>query len=271
VAIAAGEVVCCDLDGVLWRAAEAIPGAADAVMALRAAGARVAFLTNNSHPTPEQNARKLSEMGVEASPDDVLSSAQAAAALLVRALSPGARVLGGGGPGVLDALSAAGFTPVELADPAHEDVAAVVVGWHAFDFDGLDRMSAAVRAGARFVATNLDPTYPTPDGLRPGSGAIVAAVATAAGRAPDVAGKPREATVALVRDRFGARGVVVGDRPSTDGALAEALGWPFALVLSGVTRRHPGPGEEAIPDPPPAFVAEDLAALAPMLLGQSKS
>ena len=97
----------------------------------------------------------------------------------------------------------------------------------------------------------------------PGAGALVAAVATASGRVPEVAGKPEPATVTLVHERFGASGVMVGDRPSTDGALAAALGWPFALVLSGVA----GPGkEEPVPDPAPAFVADDFAQLAPQLI-----
>src|SRR5207237_7597828 len=118
-------------------------------------------------------------------------------------------------------------------------------------------------------ATNLDATYPIPDGLLPGAGAIVAAVATASGTEPEVAGKPFAPTVAMVRSRLGTHGVVVGDRPSTDGALADALGWPFALVLSGVTQREAPPGGESIPEPPPPFVADDLAALVPQLVDAS--
>jgi glycerol-1-phosphatase len=88
-------------------------------------------------------------------------------------------------------------------------------------------------------------------------------VATASGATPEVAGKPAPPTVALVHDRLGRHGIMVGDRPSTDGALAHALGWPFALVLSGVAGSR---GEEPVPDPPPPFVAADLAALVPKLL-----
>ncbi len=144
---------------------------------------------------------------------------------------------------------------------------AVVVGFHReFDYDALDRASAAVRAGARFVATNLDATYPVPGGLIPGAGSLVAAVATAAGSTPEVAGKPEAPTVGLIRERFGTTGVVVGDRPSTDGALATAIGWPFALVLSGVTAAVAPPGGEAIPEPAPPFVGADLGALAPALI-----
>ncbi|MGH9033346.1 MAG: HAD hydrolase-like protein, partial [Acidimicrobiia bacterium] len=109
-------------------------------------------------------------------------------------------------------------------------------------------------------------TYPVPGGMLPGSGAITAAVATASGRTPEVAGKPEAPTVALVRERFGTSGIVVGDRPSSDGALAAALGWPFALVLSGVAGWTAPPGGEAVPDPPPPFVADDLGALAPQLV-----
>jgi ribonucleotide monophosphatase NagD (HAD superfamily) len=116
------------------------------------------------------------------------------------------------------------------------------------------------------VATNLDATYPVPGGLIPGAGSLVAAVATAAGATPEVAGKPEAATVGLIQARFGSTGVVVGDRPSTDGALATALEWPFALVLSGVTAAIAPPGGEAIPDPPPPFVAPDLGDLAPRLI-----
>jgi glycerol 3-phosphatase-2 len=176
--------------------------------------------------------------------------------------SPGARVLACPGPGVREALVEHKLLPVDDG-PAD----AVVVGFHRdFDYAGLDRASAAVRAGARFVATNLDATYPVPGGLIPGAGSLVAAVATAGGRTPEVAGKPEAPTVGLIRERFGDTGVVVGDRPSTDGALATALGWPFALVLSGVTAAVAPPGGEAIPDPAPPFVGADLGALAPTLI-----
>jgi glycerol-1-phosphatase len=254
--------VCCDLDGVVWRGEEPIPGAAEAIARLRAAGLRVVFVSNNSSQPLGEVAAKLAAAGVPASPDDVITSAVSAATLLASALEPGAPVLACAGPGVVEALESAGLRPV-----SRPPVDAVVVGLHrSFDFDELDRASAAVRGGARFVATNLDATYPVPGGMIPGSGAIAAAVATAAGRAPEVAGKPERPMADLIRGRFGSEGIVVGDRPSTDGALADALGWPFALVLSGVTQRDGPPGGESIPEPPPPLVADDLAALAPRLL-----
>ncbi len=254
-----GTVVGLDLDGVLWRGAQPVPGSAEAVKALRDAGWRVAFLTNNANPTVARNVERLGAMGVEARPDEIVTSSQAAAALLAQGLEHGSRVLVCGGPGLEEAVRDRGFVPV-TGHPAD----AVVVGWdRGFDFERLHRASMAVREGARFVATNVDPTFPGEGMLLPGNGALVAAVATAAGAEPEVAGKPEAPYVDLVRERCGERGLMVGDRPSTDGALADALGWPFALVLSGVAGST---GGEAVPDPPPPYVQADLAALARVLL-----
>jgi glycerol-1-phosphatase len=260
--VSGAPVVACDLDGVVWRGDDPIAPAAAGIAALRAAGLCVAFVSNNSNSTVGDVVAKLARMEVPATEADVVTSATAAAWLLAQSLAPGARVLACAGPGVREALAERGLVAVD-DHPAE----AVVVGFHReFDYDGLDRASAAVRAGARFVATNLDATYPVPGGLIPGAGSLVAAVATAAGSTPEVAGKPEAPTVGLIRERFGTTGVVVGDRPSTDGALATAIGWPFALVLSGVTAAVAPPGGEAIPDPAPPFVGADLGALAPALI-----
>lgn len=236
-----------DLDGVLWLAAEPIPGAAAAVARLRRAGHRVLFATNNSWaPLADQEA-KLARLGIAAH-GDVVTSALAAAHLV----EPGETVLVCGGPGITEAIAARGARPV-----AGGDADAVVVGFHR-DF-GYERLRVAVRAvqrGARLIATNDDATYPTPEGPIPGGGAIAAAVAYAAGVEPVVAGKPYPPMADLVRAEGGATGTVVGDRPETDGALARLLGYRFALVLSGIT----GPGDLPV-TPAPDLVAPDLAAL----------
>jgi 4-nitrophenyl phosphatase len=265
--VSGAPIVCCDLDGVVWRGDDPIPGAASGIAALRAAGLRVAFLSNNSSQLVGDVVAKLGRHGIAAGPEDVYTSARAAAALLAGDLPPAARVLVCGGPGVDEALRDTGLEPVRT-EPPEAPVAAVVVGFHRdFDFDGLTRAADAIRGGARFVATNTDATYPIPGGMVPGAGAIVAAVATASGQSPEVAGKPSAPMVAMVRRELGDHGVMIGDRPSTDGALADALGWPFALVLSGVTARIAPPGGEAVPEPPPAYVAADLGVLATMLVG----
>jgi len=252
-------IVCCDLDGVVWRGEAPIAGSADGIAQLRAGGVRVVFITNNSSIPIPGYVERLSTFGVPAVPDDVCTSAQAAAALVASKLEPGAAALACAGPGVVEALTERGLRVVDSGP-----VDAVVVGFHRnFDFDRLTRAADAARGSALFVATNLDPTYPIAGGLVPGTGALVAAVATAAGRAPEVAGKPETPMADLVRARFGRVALMIGDRPSTDGAFARALGCPFALVLTGVAGVD---GEEAVPDPAPAFVAEDLARLAPLIL-----
>lgn len=260
---ASPPAVVCDLDGVVWLGGEVIPGAAQALSRLREAGFPIAFLTNNSSLSVRHYARRLDEIGIPVEPGAVLTSALAAANLLAGDLASGSRVLACAGEGVVEALTDAGFEVVP-SGPCE----AVVVGWHrTFDLERLARASAAVRDGARFVATNIDPTLPGPDGLMPGAGALVAAVATASGREPEVAGKPEPPTVALVRARVGEVGVMVGDRPSTDGALAAALGWRFALVVSDATHSSGEPDDGGRAD----WVAADLAGVVDALLaGESQ-
>lgn len=235
-----------DLDGVLWRGDTAIPGSAGAVTTLRSRGERVVFLTNNSHERVDAYVAKLERVGVSAPPDDVITSGQAAASLL----EAGTTALVCAGPGVVEALDAAG---VKVVTEGSAD--AVVVGWHSsFDYERLTVAMAAVLGGARLIGTNDDATYPTAEGQIPGGGALLAAVAYASGVTPEVAGKPHPAMVALVGRRVGPIEVMVGDRPSTDGMLARNLGAKFALVLSGVT------GEKDLPaEPEPDLVAADLA------------
>jgi glycerol 3-phosphatase-2 len=255
--------ICCDLDGVLWRGDATIPGAADAVARLRAAGHRCVFLTNNAGPSIADVIAKLAVHGVDAVADDVVTSAQAAARVVVARFGAGARVFACAGAGVGEAFAAVGITVTD--EPRAAD--AVVVGWHrSFDFGELTRAADAIRAGALFVATNVDATYPTGNGLLPGNGAIVAGIAVAAGVEPVVAGKPEVAMAELVHARVGDVALMIGDRVSTDGAFADALGCPFALVLSGVTVRDARPGCEVVPEPAPPYVADDLAAFADAFL-----
>ncbi|MGH9292200.1 MAG: HAD-IIA family hydrolase [Acidimicrobiales bacterium] len=250
-----------DCDGVVWLAEEAIPGAAEAVSRLRSSGERVVFLTNNSFPRRDDHLRKLERMGMASEPEDLISSAMATA----RLFRPGERALVVGGPGIVEALGAAG---VEVHEPgsasALEGVDAVVVGFDMqFDFARLAAATTALRAGARLVATNDDATFPSTGGVLPGAGAFVAAVSTAGGATAIVAGKPHRAVAELVAERVGDIAMVVGDRPSTDGLFARRLGAPFGLVLTGVTPSGHGPL-----DPAPAFEEADLAALVETVLNR---
>lgn len=243
-----------DLDGVVRLGVQPVPGAAAAVGRLVAAGEQVAFVTNNSSQTPDQVAEELAGFGIGDAGPRVVTSAMAVATLV----APGERVLLCAGPGVRAALEDRGAEVVR-AGPAD----AVVVGFHLdFDYGRMEAAARAVHGGARLLATNDDPSYPTPNGLSPGAGAILAAVATAAGRPPDaIAGKGHRPMCDLLRSRLGPRGVVVGDRPSTDGRFARDLGYRFALVLSGVT----GPGDLPV-EPAPDLVAADLGAVVDELL-----
>jgi 4-nitrophenyl phosphatase len=237
-----------DLDGVVWLAEQPIAGSADAVRRLREAGIGVIFATNNAAPTLAELRERLSRAGISAHTEDLVTSAQAAASML----EPGTSAFPCAEGGVVEALSQRGVKVVEDG-PAD----AVVVGWtRRFDFELLAKAASLVRAGARLIGTNEDPTHPTPRGLLPGSGALLSAVATAAQTEPEVAGKPHEPMVALLRRRAPEATLIVGDRPSTDGALARRLGLPFALTRSGVTSdgREPMVVE-------PDDVAADLAAL----------
>ena len=237
-----------DLDGVVWLGDTSIPGAAGAVSRLRADGNRVVFLTNNSSHSVADYVARLNKMGIPVNRSDILTSAEAAASLL----DSGSTALVFAGAGVEEALARRGVRAVRSGRAD-----AVVVGFHReFDFSGLSAAVSTVLGGARLIATNDDATYPTAHGPLPGAGSLLAAVAYASGATPTVAGKPNDPTVSLVRQRFGAIDVVVGDRPSTDGTLARRVGARFALVLSGVT--DPNHGRL---DPAPDTEAADLAAL----------
>jgi glycerol 3-phosphatase-2 len=223
-----------DLDGVVYIGAHAVSGAVAGLTAARAAGMHLAFVTNNAARSPQDVAAHLSELGIHAGPEDVVTSAQAAARIVAREVPSGSAVYVIGGPGLYDALREHGLAPVaELtADPV-----AVVQGYGP-DMPWRQVIDGAllVKRGVPWVATNTDLTVPTPHGPGPGNGTLVNLVATFAGREPVVAGKPQpplfEETLARVG---GERPLVVGDRLDTDIAGARAMGWDSVLVMSGVT------------------------------------
>lgn len=226
-----------DLDGVVYIGPDPVPGAPQALRAARAAGMRVCFVTNNaSRPAPVVAAH-LRDLGVDAADDEVMTSAMAAAALLARRHPPGAAVLVVGGEGLYWALEREGLRPVASVEEAGGRPSAVVQGFHPdVGWRLLAEGTRAIRAGAPWLATNTDLTVPTPFGPAPGNGTLVAAVATATGVIPEVAGKPEPALFQEAVARSGARApLVVGDRLDTDLEGARAAGVPGLLVLTGVT------------------------------------
>ncbi len=224
----AGNVVC-DLDGVVYLGEQAVDGAGRSLAELDSAGYHLLFVTNNSMRSPSSTAARIREVvGYSARPSQVVGSAEAAASMLIGS----GPVLVLGGDGIRAALADVGVE--ETADP--DRAVAVVVGLDlSINYHRLREAASAIRRGARFIATNTDTTFPTTGGLWPGAGSIVAAVAAAAGIEPEVAGKPHPPIRALIRGRLRAGDVwMVGDRPDTDLAMAEAEGWRSVLVLTGV-------------------------------------
>ncbi|HXV93962.1 MAG TPA: HAD family hydrolase, partial [Pseudonocardia sp.] len=181
------DVLLADLDGTLYRGRESVPGAVDAVVAAQARGVRTVYVTNNAARRPSEVAEHLVALGYPARSQDVATSSQAAAAMLAARLPPGSPVLVVG----TEAL-AAEVTGAGLAVAAHAEEAVAVVQGHSPDTGWrlLAEAAVALRAGARWVACNVDPTLPTERGLLPGNGSMVAALRTATGLEPEVAGKP---------------------------------------------------------------------------------
>lgn len=252
------DLVMLDLDGVVYVGSRAVPGAAEAVARLGEAGTAVAYVTNNASRTPASVAAHLQEVGVAATPDEVVTAAQAAAAVLAQRHGPGARVFLAGGEGLELALAEAGL--VAVADPT-EPVDAVVTGFGP-ELPWLRVVHAAVLIGkgVPWVAANGDLSFPMEIGVGPGHGALVRLLADFTGATPTVAGKPERPLLQQTIDRVGAASpLMVGDRLDTDIAGARALGIPSLLVLTGVT----GLAELAAAPPElrPTHLGRDLGAL----------
>jgi len=243
-----------DLDGVLLRGEMAVPGAVEAVQQVRARGARVVFVTNNSARIPEEIATRLSRVGIRAEPGEVVTSALATAELLAGDGARSAFVVGE--RGIRDALAHGG---IDVLDGEPEAVDAVVVGWdRAADFAKLRTACLLVQRGARLVATNADVAYPAPDGLWPGAGALLSVVTLTTGVEPEVVGKPSPALFRTALHRAGGgRPLVIGDRLDTDVAGAAAIGWDSLLVLTGVSRE----ADLATSEKHPTYVGADLRVL----------
>ncbi|MHA3702481.1 HAD-IIA family hydrolase [Jatrophihabitans sp. YIM 134969] len=257
------DVALLDLDGVVYVGDRPVPGAPEALETARSAGMRLAFVTNNASRTASAVADRLRGMGVAATADEVTTSAQAAARHLAELLPPGSAVLVVGGEGLRGAVTDRGLRPVSTAvDPdSGEPVAAVVqgfapeVGWTL-----LAEAAVAIRAGARWVATNLDRTIPSERGPLPGNGALVHVLQFAFGFTPESTGKPDPTMHLESVDRSAAANpLVVGDRLDTDVEGAVRAGAPSLLVLSGVTDAvgvlGAGPGER------PDHLARDVGGL----------
>jgi HAD superfamily hydrolase (TIGR01450 family) len=245
-----------DLDGCVWLGDEALPGAVEAVAALREAGKSVLFLTNDVRHAPEGFVRKLWRLGFQAALDEVLS---VGAALQFALADRHGTAYVVGSEAIIEHVAEAGLRVVNRTPFATRADTVVVAGHEDFDFDELKLASQAVLRGAELIGVTRDASDPMPDGPWPGTGAVLAAVETATGRrAARVVGKPEPAMYRAALDRLGGgRTLAVGDRLEVDVAGARRAGLDSALVLTGGTTREAADAA----DPRPTRVADSLAAL----------
>ena len=275
-----------DLDGVVYRGSEPVPGIAALLAQRAAAGDDVVYVTNNSMHYRADYVTLLASLGAPVTADRVISSPRATALYIAQREPRLRRVLSVGASGLDRELRDVGLDVVGAAYAAERMAKEGLDGWAAAGHPdavvaGLDpqltylRIAAAVdciRAGARFIATNRDPVYPTERGLRPGAGSVIAAIEAASGVVPLVIGKPEpllmeEAARAVGADPRSA--VVIGDGLFTDIAAAHAIGARSVLLLTGVSTRAQA---EALPhDRRPTAIAADAAELAEVLRELARS
>jgi 4-nitrophenyl phosphatase len=244
-----------DMDGVVWRGDELLPGAAALFDLLKRRGLPFAAATNNSAKSPADYVSKLARLGIGGiSEDQILTSGRVTISYLTRHYPPGTPVYVVGGDGLKQMAARAGY---DLSDAGR----VVIVG---IDFDvtysKLKRAAQLIRGGAEFIGTNGDKTFPMADGLVPGAGSIIAAVQTACGRDPVMMGKPNRPMFDAALTLLGTPAestLMIGDRLDTDIDGAKAAGLRTALVLTGVTTR----AELEASASPPDAVYHDLTEL----------
>jgi HAD superfamily hydrolase (TIGR01450 family) len=269
-----------DLDGVVYRGADPVPGVAALLAARVAGGDDVVYVTNNSMHYRADYVTRLTALGAPVTADRVVSAPRATALFITERVPSVRRVLTVGASGLDRELRDVGLDVVASAHVAERMAKEGLDGWTAAGHPdavvaGLDpqltymRVAAAadcIRAGARFIATNRDPVYPTERGLRPGAGSVIAAIEVASGVKPLVIGKPEpllleEAARAVGADPRDA--VVIGDGLATDIAAARAVGARSVLLLTGVSSR--AEAEALSPELRPTAVANDADELARVL------
>jgi 4-nitrophenyl phosphatase len=224
-----------DMDGVLYLGDRPMPCLREFFAFLRARSIHFILATNNSTRTPQEYAEKLEHMGVRVAAEEILVSGQATARFLARQYSPGTRIHVFGMQSLKQAMEDERFI---LAD---EDVELVVASMdREVTFEKLKRASLLIRGGARFIATNLDPTNPTPEGLLPGTGAMIAALQAASEVQPTAVGKPEPIMYQLAMEQMGANPettAAIGDRVDTDIVGGQRACLMTICVLSGSSSR----------------------------------
>jgi glycerol-1-phosphatase len=248
-----------DLDGCVWVGDAVTRGAAEAISELRAAGRGLMFLTNDASRSPEEYVRKLWSLGLRASLEEIVTVGGSIQHLLAERGS-GTPTYVIGSPAIFRHVADSGQRIVNGTAAEGGAELVVIAGHDEFGFEELRVATQAVLAGAEMVAACRDRTYPAGDGMRPATGAIVAALEYATQKTAEAVGKPEPQIFYTALDRLGpGRTLVVGDRVDSDLMGASAAGLDGAIVLTGVSSRAEA---EATADPSPVMIAEDLRALA---------
>jgi HAD superfamily hydrolase (TIGR01450 family) len=250
--------VVCDMDGCLWIGDELTPRADAAIAAIRDAGKGLAFVTNNPRRSAEDYVAKMWRLGIQASARDVVTVGGATQHLLAETRH-GRTAFVIGSETLRKHVADAGLKVLNGTDLATRAEVVVIGGTEAWAFEDVRVAALAARRNGDLVATSRDPTYPMPDGLWPGTGALVAAVEVASGQQAVVVGKPEPQLIISALDRLGeGRALMIGDRLDTDIAAAAKAHIDAALVLTGgVTREQAAAASE----PKPVAVADTLADL----------
>ena len=249
-----------DLDGVLWKEATPIGDLPLIFSVVAARGLRLIAATNNATKSPEDYAQRLRDLGVSVGPAQITTSAEATARTLESRFPKSGAVFVVGEHGIEQRLKASGFEVMTDPDDQREAIAVVAGLDREFTYQKLQAAATHIRRGAAFYGTNPDPTFPTPGGLVPGAGSIIAAIAAAAESKPTIIGKPSPIMLEVAAERIGlgkADVLVVGDRLETDIAGGQSWGARTALVLSGVSTAD----QAGAWRPKPDIVAADLAEL----------
>jgi 4-nitrophenyl phosphatase len=249
-----------DMDGVLWKDSSPIGDLSRTFDQIRHRGLKVILATNNATATVDEYLEKLRRFGLALDPGEIVTSAEVIAQILLKAFPEKGSIYVVGENGLISALCAKGFNPI--TDPNDVSPVIAVVGGmdRTLTYHKLRRASSHIRAGAPFYGTNPDVTFPTPAGLVPGTGSILAAIEAASGVKPIVIGKPSPFMFELSAGRMGLGKeeiLVVGDRLETDIAGGQRVGYRTALVLSGVSALD----QARKWAPPPDLIARDLAEL----------
>jgi 4-nitrophenyl phosphatase len=242
------QAVLLDMDGVLYVGNQALPGVQEILDYLDATGRRWLCVTNNSSRSSQTFSEKLAQMNVRVAPEHILGSAEATASYLAEQAPPGTKIIMMGEQSLRNALTSKGFVLVDEPFAAEYAVASIFFG---LTYAVLANMVLAIRNGATFVATNPDPSLPTERGQVPGTGSIVALLATASGVTPEFVGKPYPGMYWQAMHRLGAgpaQTLMVGDRYETDIVGAVELGMATAGVLTGVSTRTQFEEAQAPPD-----------------------